>query len=115
MTIHRGTFIWIVTGALAASAWIGAAPALARSVVAPWLTVTPTAGPAGTVVAVTGAGFCPPPCSAVRVEFGGRPVDNSVLVSRRGRFHATFTAPLTATGGVNAVYAEQIGSGGDTV
>jgi hypothetical protein len=100
MTIRRFAVLSLIAPVLA----MMSAPA---SAAAPYLTVTPTAGPGGTVVTVAGAGFCPPPCSGVEVDFGGIPVGRQVRVNGAGRFSLTFAIRATAAGGPNAIYADQ--------
>jgi hypothetical protein len=100
MTIHRIAALSVIASIVV----MMSAPAAAA---VPTLTVTPSAGPGGTVVTVSGAAFCPPPCSTVEVDVGGIPASRQVAVVGAGRFHLTFAIRNSATGGVNAIYAEQ--------
>lgn len=96
---------WAVTVGAVLAITIG--NPLAHASTAPQLTVSPTQGPPATEVTAVGTGFCPAPCSAVDVYFGGALVRSDVIVGAGGRFRTTFTVPATALGGVNTVYATQ--------
>jgi hypothetical protein len=74
---------------------------------APQLSITPTAGPPGTRVTVTGTGFCPAPCTPASIDFGGDTVEQAVNVTATGTFRVAFTVPTGTPGGTNTVYAEQ--------
>ncbi|HZC52720.1 MAG TPA: hypothetical protein VE441_09515, partial [Mycobacterium sp.] len=96
---------WAVTAWALLAAAIGSP--VAQATPAPQLAVSPTQGPPATQVTAVGTGFCPAPCSAVDVYFGGALVRSHVTVGAGGRFHATFSVPATALGGMNTVYATQ--------
>ena len=89
-------FIGLLTGGL-----LGALPAVAQTTqtAGPHIAVSPTAGPPGTSVTVTGSGFCASGCSAVTIEFNGVPAQSNVAVSASG----SFAVSITVTSGAGTV------------
>jgi hypothetical protein len=75
--------------ALLAVGLIGALPAAAET--GPHISVSPAAGPPGTVVTVTGSGFCTSGCTPVTILFNGQVAQSNVAVSPGGSFTVTAT------------------------
>jgi hypothetical protein len=75
--------------ALLGGGLMAAVPAAAAT--GPHVTVSPAAGPSGTVVTVTGSGFCASGCTPVTILFNGNLAQSNVAVSANGSFSVTAT------------------------
>ena len=83
-----------------------ASPAAATTT--PSIQVYPAYGPPGTVVQVTGQGFCPPPCGSVTVYVGTEQVALDVQVSTAGRFIRNVEIPGSVRPGTVPLSARQV-------
>ena len=68
----------------------------------PSITVTPSSGPTGSTITVSGKGFIAEEKNTVYVFFDNRLVD-SVSVSKTGSFSVVFPVPITATLGLHTI------------
>ncbi|MBE0431727.1 MAG: IPT/TIG domain-containing protein, partial [Dehalococcoidia bacterium] len=77
---------------------------LGRFTVTPGLTVSPTQGPVGTEITVTGRGFWRNEAS-IEIRFGGQVVEDGISADPAGRWDETIVVP-SATGGRHTIRAE---------
>jgi hypothetical protein len=79
----------VVLVALLGGGLVAAVPAAAQT--GPHVSVNPATGPSGTVVTVTGSGFCASGCTPVTILLNGLVAQSNVAVSSGGSFTATAT------------------------
>ncbi|HEY6875949.1 MAG TPA: hypothetical protein VI384_06285 [Candidatus Dormibacteraeota bacterium] len=101
---HRSRFAFSIAAAWCA--WL--LTAAAGSAATPRLVVNPDHGPGGTVVSVTGTGFCAS-CGVVEIDFAATPLKRGVIVGADGSFSTTVTVPGGAQAGTDSINAYQQG------
>ncbi len=74
----------------------------------PKLVAIPNHGPGGTIVSLSGSGFCVS-CGVVEIDFGATPVKRGTIVASDGSFQTSFMVPGGAQAGTNAINAYQQG------
>lgn len=87
----------------------------AAAAVRPAIQVFPAYGPPGTVVRVTGQGFCPKPCSTVGIVVATQEVAVGVTVGSAGTFDTRVRVPGGLPAGTAPVVARQTDASGATV
>lgn len=94
-----------IAGAHSISVMVGYTPCSFTFTVTPALTISPTTGPAGTPVTVTGSGFGASVPVTVQVSLGGSVIASGVSVNADGSFTAAGSVPSGLTAGAQDVSA----------
>ncbi len=77
----------------------------------PSISLSPSSGPPGTSVTVSGTGFCTAGCSAVSVDVNGDPISQGVTVSSSGTFQVTVAmSGGTGSGSLPVLASQQAGA-----
>ncbi len=85
---------------------VAVSPGVAYAI-GPVVQISPPGGPPGTIIRVTGTGFCAAPCGPVRIQVGTSPVAGDVPITSDGRFGVEVQVPESAREGDVPVVASQ--------
>lgn len=91
---------------MVAACCAGILTATAASAATPRLVANPDEGPGGTIVALTGTGFCVS-CGVVEIDFAATPVKRGLVVGSDGSFSTTIMVPGGAQAGTDMINAFQ--------
>jgi len=103
---------WALATAIAMAIAVVLVPGAAYAI-GPVVQISPPSGPPGTIIKVTGSGFCPAPCEPVHIFVGPAPVGQDVPITPDGRFGAEVQVPEGLRQGETPVVAVQHDTNGE--
>jgi hypothetical protein len=104
ITMNRRT--WALALATALTFAVVMTPGAAYAI-GPVVQISPPSGPPGTIIKVTGSGFCAAPCEPVHIFVGPAPVGDDVPITADGRFGVEVQVPEGIRQGEQPVVAVQ--------